>query len=440
MNMHFHRSFFAEHIRGYIMTIQEQLALAAHTAQHASISEAEDAPRINALLCACAAALRQQSDAILAANAKDLARMDKADPRYDRLQLTPARIDGIAGDMEAVSKLPSPLGKVLLETVRPNGMSLRKISVPFGVVGCVYEARPNVTCDVFSLCIKSGNVCVLKGGSDAQESNTALVTVLRSVLNAHDFPEALCTLLPAGHDSTAALLQANEFVDVIVPRGSSRLIQFVRQNASVPVIETGAGICHTYFDAAGDVAKGAPIITNAKTRRVSVCNALDCLIIHESRLADLSALCRELAAHKVTIYADAPAFAVLKASNAYPKELLCPATEAHFGTEFLDYKMSIKTVASFDDALAHIARYGSRHSESIISEDTAAIRRFQQRVDAACVYANVSTAFTDGGQFGFGAELGISTQKLHARGPMALPELTSYKYLIEGNGQIRQNS
>ena len=386
--------------------------------------------------------LRQVADAldahqaeVLAANAEDLQRMDPANPKYDRLKLTADRVAAIANDMRNVASLPSPLGRVLQETVRPNGMVIKKISVPFGVIGVIYEARPNVTFDVFSLCFRSGNACVLKGGSDADSSNRALVKIIRSVLMEQGIDPAVCTLLPPEREATEELLNAVGWVDLIIPRGSGALIRFVRDHARVPVIETGAGICHTYFDQAGDVEKGRAIVNNAKTRRVSVCNALDCLIIHRARLADLLALCERLADHKVRIYADEEAFASL--AGHYPEELLEHVTAESYGTEFLDYKMSIRTVGSLEEALAHIARYSSKHSESIVSEDANAIRQFQRCVDAACVYANVSTAFTDGAQFGFGAEIGISTQKLHARGPMALPELTTYKYIIEGSGQIR---
>ena len=386
--------------------------------------------------------LRQVADAldahqaeVLAANAEDLQRMDPANPKYDRLKLTADRVAAIANDMRNVASLPSPLGRVLQETVRPNGMVIKKISVPFGVIGVIYEARPNVTFDVFSLCFRSGNACVLKGGSDADSSNRALVEIIRSVLMEQGIDPAVCTLLPPEREATEELLNAVGWVDLIIPRGSGALIRFVRDHARVPVIETGAGICHTYFDQAGDVEKGRAIVNNAKTRRVSVCNALDCLIVHRARLADLPALCERLADHKVRIYADEEAFASL--AGHYPEELLEHATAESYGTEFLDYKMSIRTVNSLKEALAHIARYSSKHSESIVSEDANAIRQFQRCVDAACVYANVSTAFTDGAQFGFGAEIGISTQKLHARGPMALPELTTYKYIIEGSGQIR---
>ena len=410
-------------------TLLHKASEAAASLQMISDSQVSD------VLRDVAKGLRAATDDIIAANALDLSRMNPENPKYDRLKLTPERIDSIASDMENVAGLPSPLGKVLSEAVRPNGMIIRKVSVPFGVVGVIYEARPNVTADVFSLCFRSGNVCVLKGGSDADASSRAIVSVIHEVLSAHGIDTAVCTLLPADREATAELLGAVGLVDVIIPRGSSALINYVRENARIPVIETGAGICHTYFDKAGDVVKGAAIVNNAKTRRVSVCNALDCLVIHEERLADLPAVCADLAASDVLIYADKQAYDALEGN--YPPELLQHATEDSFGTEFLDYKMSIRTVGTFEAALKHIATYSSRHSECIVSEDKEAIGMFQKMVDTACVYANVSTAFTDGGQFGFGAEIGISTQKLHARGPMALPELTTYKYLIEGEGQVR---
>lgn len=391
--------------------------------------------KINSILVDTAHALRKASGSIMEANALDLERMDKANPKYDRLKLTEERICAIADDMEHVATLPSPLGRTLESYTRPNGMSISKITVPFGVIGVIYEARPNVTADVFSLCLKSGNASLLKGGSDAECTNRKIVEIIHGVLASHGVNAAVCTLLPSSREATAQLLNAVGLVDLIIPRGSSQLINYVRQNSRVPVIETGAGICHTYFDLSGDVKKGCAIIENAKTRRVSVCNALDSLLIHGERLCDLPSLCMPLAGKSVVIYADKQAYNAL--AGHYPGSLLQPATESHYGTEFLDYKMSIRTVGSIDEALAHIAKYSSKHSECIISDDTAAIRRFQREVDAACVYANVSTAFTDGAQFGFGAEIGISTQKMHARGPMALAELTTYKYIIEGNGQIR---
>ncbi|MCR5548205.1 MAG: glutamate-5-semialdehyde dehydrogenase [Bacteroidales bacterium] len=400
----------------------------------AEVARLQDSRR-NELLNAVAGAIVAESDALLRANASDLARMREDDPRYDRLLLDRGRLEGIASDMRAVAGLPSPLGRVLAETVRPNGLKLKKISVPFGVIGMIYEARPNVTFDVFSLCLKSGNVCLLKGSKDADDSNRAEVALIKKVLKEHGVTEHAVNLLPSTHEATGELLAANGYVDLVIPRGGRRLIDFVRDNAKVPCIETGAGVVNTYFDESGDLAKGKAIVTNAKTRRVSVCNALDCLIVHSSRLPDLPELCSGLAAKDVVIYADERALAALR--GHYPATLLLPATEESFGTEFMNYKMAIRCVDSLDEALAHIAEYGSGHSESIVSEDDANVETFLREVDAACVYANAPTSFTDGAQFGLGAEIGISTQKLGARGPMGLEEITSYKWIIHGNGQTR---
>ncbi|HPB04871.1 MAG TPA: glutamate-5-semialdehyde dehydrogenase [Prolixibacteraceae bacterium] len=390
---------------------------------------------INSVLNQVADAAIANSEAILVENAKDLARMDKSDPKYDRLKLTADRIAGIASDMRNVASLPSPVGRELMQTTRPNGLKISKISVPFGVIGIIYEARPNVTFDVFSLCLKSGNACILKGGSDAIDSNTVIVEIIRSVLRNHNIDEHVLTLLPAGREEAAQLMNAHGYVDLIIPRGSQGLIDFVRKNSTIPVIETGAGICHTYFDESGDKEKGREIIYNAKTRRVSVCNALDCLVIHENRLNDLPYLLGRMTEANVVVFADEKAYKTL--GGKYPDHLLQHATDESFGTEFLDYKMSVKTVAGFEEALEHIATYSSKHSEAIISEDQNRLAMFRKMVDAAAVYTNTSTAYTDGAQFGLGAEIGISTQKLHARGPMALEELTSYKWIIEGEGQVR---
>lgn len=395
-----------------------------------------DTETIDKILLAVADEAEKEVDYILQENCRDLALMPKTDPKYDRLMLSQERILGITADMRKVAGLPSPLGRILASFDRPNGMRIEKVSVPFGVIGIIYEARPNVTFDVFSLCLKSGNVCILKGGSDAQYSNNAIINIINKVLISYGIDSNTAILLPNDHSFTDKLLTAVGQVDLIIPRGSGRLINYVREHALVPVIETGAGICHTYFDSDGDLEKGRNIVFNAKTRRVSVCNALDCLIIHRERLSDLASLCKPLSEKNVLIYADPKAYGAL--AGKYPESLLQPATDDSFGTEFLDYKMAVKTVDSFEEALAHIARYSSKHSESIITENESHKQRFAHEVDAACVYTNVSTAFTDGGQFGFGAEIGISTQKLHARGPMALPELTTYKYIISGNGQTRQ--
>lgn len=359
--------------------------------------------------------------------------MDKTNPLYDRLQLTADRLEGIANDMRNVATLPSPLGIVTKAHTLPNGLRLRRVSVPFGVIGMIYEARPNVTFDVFSLCFKSGNACVLKGGRDADNSNRESVALIHEVLKAHNIITAVVELMPATHEATAEMLNAVGYIDLCIPRGGRRLIDFVRDNARVPVIETGAGVVNTYFDEFGDLSMGQRIVNNAKTRRVSVCNALDCLIVHENRLSDLPQLCSPLANSNVVIYADEKAYAAL--DGKYP--LLEHATADSFGTEFMDYKMAIKTVSSFDEALEHIREYGSGHSECIVTADSNRAKRFQQSVDAACVYWNAPTSFTDGAQFGLGAEIGISTQKLGPRGPMALEEITTYKWLIEGEGQIR---
>jgi glutamate-5-semialdehyde dehydrogenase len=390
---------------------------------------------INQVLQDVAAEAIAQTNYLLAENQKDLDRMDPADPKYDRLKLTAARIGAIAGDIVNVANLESPLGKQLSETNMPNGLSIKKIRVPLGVVGVIYEARPNVTFDVFALCFKTGNISILKGGSDADFSNRAIISVIHKVLLKHQLNAHIATLLPADREATAALLSAVGYVDVLIPRGSQSLINFVRDNSKVPVIETGAGIVHTYFDDSGDLEKGAEIIANAKTRRVSVCNALDCLVIHANRINDLPQLTHILREKQVELFADEAAYTALK--GYYPGNLLHKATPEHFGTEFLSMKMAIKTVDSFEQALEHIAVYGSKHSEAIISGDAGHIATFLNNVDAAAVYANVSTAFTDGAQFGLGAEIGISTQKLHARGPMGLDELTSYKWIVKGDGQIR---
>ena len=391
--------------------------------------------QINRVLEALASETVAQTNTLLQENQKDLDRMDTSDPKYDRLKLTAARIQDIANDILNVAKLDNPLGEVLSETERPNGLRISKIRVPLGVVGVIYEARPNVTFDVFALCFKTGNICVLKGGSDADFSNRAIINVIHSVLKKHNIDINTVILLPVEREATEALLNARDYVDVLIPRGSQSLINYVRNNSKVPVIETGAGIVHTYFDETADLQKGAEIIFNANTRRVSVCNALDCLIIHSSRLKDLNTIAAKLAEKEVELFADEQSYTALK--GHYPAALLKHAEPEHFGTEFLSLKMAIKTVDSLDEALDHIAQYSSKHSEAIISENEQHIAEFLNRVDAAAVYANASTAFTDGAQFGLGAEIGISTQKLHARGPMGLNELTSYKWIVKGEGQTR---
>lgn len=391
--------------------------------------------KINEVLLAVASAAEDNMEEILKENKKDLARMDKADPKYDRLLLNEERIKGIASDMRNVAGLPYPLGKVLDSKTLPNGLEVSKISVAFGVIGIIYESRPNVSFDVFSICLKSGNACVLKGATDAADSNKVIVKVIREVLAGKGVSPEILQLLPPNREATAELLNARGYVDLLIPRGSQGLIQYVRENAMIPVIETGAGICHTYFDTTGDKEKGQAIINNAKTRRPSVCNSLDCLVLHKSRLNDLPYLCALLPEHKVEVFADELAYDVLK--GKYPDHLLKKATEESFGTEFLSYKMAIKTVNNFDSAVNHITHFSSKHSEAIVSEDQESIDKFLKIIDAGAVFANASTAFTDGAQFGLGAEIGISTQKLHARGPMALQELTSYKWVVKGSGQIR---
>lgn len=394
-----------------------------------------DPDKINSALSLVAHEAVANTEYIISENERDLALMEESDPRFDRLILTPERIRNIATDVRNVANLANPLDKVLMNDTRPNGLKISKVSVPFGVVGVIYEARPNVTFDVFSLCLKSGNACILKGGSDAINSNKAIVGVIGSVLEKNGIDRDILTLLPAGRDETLQLLNAREYVDLIIPRGSRSLIDYVRENSSIPVIETGAGICHTYFDEFGDKEIGRVIIKNAKTRRVSVCNALDCLIVHKSRIGDLGYLVGLCADSNVLIYADEKAYAAL--IGKYPSDLLQKATNESFGTEFLSYKMAVKTVDTFDEAMLHISEYGSKHSEAIISANKNRIQLFYKSVDASSVYSNTSTAFTDGAEFGLGAEIGISTQKLHARGPMALEALTTYKWIIEGNGQVR---
>jgi len=391
--------------------------------------------QINTILEDVADAAVAHTALLLKENQKDLDRMDPADPKYDRLKLTESRIQDIANDIRAVALLESPLGQVMTQYDRPNGLHISKVRVPLGIVGVIYEARPNVTFDVFALCFKTGNICVLKGGSDADASNRAILSIIHDVLLQHGTDVNTVTLLPVERDATEALLNAIGYIDVLIPRGSQSLINFVRNNAKVPVIETGAGIVHTYFDESADLEKGTQIIFNAKTRRVSVCNALDCLIIHSNRLSDLPAIAKPLAEKQVELFADERAYNFL--NGYYPTGLLHIAEAEHFGTEFLDYKMAIKTVDSLQEALNHIASYSSKHSEAIISENAGNIETFLNSVDAAAVYANASTAFTDGAQFGLGAEIGISTQKLHARGPMGLEELTSYKWVVKGDGQTR---
>ena len=386
-----------------------------------SLALLTDAQR-NDILNAVADAIIGNQERILKANAEDLAKMSRENPLYDRLMLTEKRLQDIAGDMRNVATLPSPLGHITKQKTLPNGLRLCRVSVPFGVIGMIYEARPNVTYDVFSLCFKSGNACVLKGGKDADASNRMGVSIIHEVLEKysslftlHSSLKDVVTLLPATHEATGEMLNAVGYVDLCIPRGGRKLIDFVRDTARVPVIETGAGVVHIYFDKEGDLEKGRAIINNAKTRRVSVCNALDTLLVHKDRAADIPQLLAPMEGKVEFFYND----------------------ESRYDTEFMDYKMNVVTVDSLEEAVDHIDRHGSGHSEAIVTEDEVAARKFQAHVDAACVYWNAPTSFTDGAQFGLGAEIGISTQKLGPRGPMALEEITTYKWLIEGEGQVR---
>lgn len=376
----------------------------------------------------------ENQDYILEENQKDLDRMDPENPKYDRLLLNADRLKAITDDVRNVANLASPLNIVLDEKQLDNGLNVSRVTVPLGTIGIIYESRPNVTFDVFALCLKSGNASVLKGSRDAKDSNIAIVKLIKEALAEYGL-EDLCYLAPAEREALPYILNAVEYIDCAIPRGSQGLIDFVRENAMIPVIETGAGICHTYVDTEADITKAKNIVTNAKSRRVSVCNALDCMVIHKDRLEDVSEIMSDMAQHDVEVFADEASYAQLEGN--YPSELLKEATEASFGTEFLSHKMSIKTVDSIDEALDHVAKFTSKHSEAIVSENKTTLEYYMKNTDAACVYANASTAFSDGAQFGLGAEIGISTQKLHARGPMALRELTSYKWVVVGDGQTR---
>lgn len=372
---------------------------------------------------------------ILQANLSDLSRMPESDPKYDRLLLNSKRLADIAHDLRCVAALPSPVGEVLEQRQLDNGLELKKVRVPMGVIAVIFESRPNVTFDVFALCLKTLNACVLKGSSDAHDTNRVVVKLMHEVLTEHGIDPAVVFLAPPQREHLSQILQAIDTIDLAIPRGSRGLIDFVRDNARIPVIETGAGIVHTYVDASADLVKAKSIITNAKVRRPSVCNALDTLILHHGLLSELPGLMKTMGEdYAVEVFADDAAFKMLDGQYAGD---LQHASDEHFGTEFLSMKMSIKTVSNLGEALQHIHSYSSKHSEAIVAEDLQAIEQFLNSVDAAAVFANTSTAFTDGGQFGMGAEIGISTQKLHARGPMALPELTSYKWIVKGKGQTR---
>ena len=406
---------------------------ATRVASRSLNSLAED--EVVAVLLTLADLVETDSHSLQAANRHDLSRMDPEDPKYDRLLLNAERLKAIANDLRRVAGLESPVGKVLEHRTLENGLELEKVSVPMGVIAVIYESRPNVTFDVFALCLKTRNACVLKGSRDARDSNHAAIGLIHRSLREHGFDPSVAFLAPADRGALPIVLKAIDDIDLAIPRGSRGLIDFVREHARVPVIETGAGIVHTFVDASADYDKARKIVTNAKARRVSVCNALDTLVIHRDWLGRLPDLLDELGTrYNTRVFADDDAHAAL--AGQYPAELR-RAEETHFGREFLSYTMSIKTVNNLQDALEHIDRYSSRHSEAVVAEDPNVIDAFLLHVDAAAVYVNASTAFTDGGEFGMGAEIGISTQKLHARGPMALPELTSYKWIIRGNGQVR---
>jgi len=394
-----------------------------------------DDMRIRAVLESLAERAINAEGEILEANLKDLSRMPQSDPKYDRLLLNPERLAAIAHDLKSVAALPAPVGEILQEKKLENGLELSKIRVPMGVIAVIFESRPNVTFDVFALCLKTLNACVLKGSSDAHDTNKVVVGLMHDVLTEHGLNPDCVFLAPPEREWLPHILQAVGYIDLAIPRGSKGLIDFVRDNASIPVIETGAGIVHTYVDASADLNQAQAIITNAKTRRVSVCNALDTLLLHRELLGELPRLMQEMGEdYQVDVFADEEAYRTLQGHYAGP---LNPASETHFGQEFLSMRMSIRIVAGLDEALDHIHRYSSRHSEAIVAQDPDTIEQFLNSVDAAVVFANTSTAFTDGAQFGMGAEIGISTQKLHARGPMALPELTSYKWIVRGSGQVR---
>ncbi|GAB4182527.1 MAG: glutamate-5-semialdehyde dehydrogenase [Wenzhouxiangellaceae bacterium] len=414
-------------------SLQEQLRqVKAASAQMFRLSD----DQVRVLLADLAERLLTHGDDWLQANRLDLERMARDNPKYDRLLLDEQRITGIADDLRRVAGLPTPVGEVLEQRRLDNGLELSKVRVPLGVVAVIYESRPNVTVDVVGLCLKSGNACVLKGSRDAEDSNRYVVGLIHDCLRDHGLNPDWVYLAPAERSALAPILNAVGLIDVAIPRGSQGLIDAVREQARIPVIETGAGICHTYVDASADCAMAQAIVTNAKARRVSVCNALDTLLIHRDKLTELPAILHDLGErHQVRVYADEAALAVLQGHYAGP---LQAATEEDYGREFLDYQMAVRTVDDLDQALAHIRRYSSQHSEAIVAGDHSVQEMFLNAVDAAAVYVNASTAFTDGGQFGLGAEIGISTQKLHARGPMGLAELTSYQWRIRGQGQIRE--
>lgn len=408
-------------------------ALGAMRAALPDLGRASDATR-SAALRNLAEAARKGTDKLLVANRKDLDRMDPTDPKYDRLLLSEERIEAIAADLERVADLPTPLGEVLEESTLDNGLKLTKVRVPLGVIAVIFESRPNVTFDVFGLCLKTGNACVLKGSRDADKSNKVIAGMIQDALASEGLPTELAYLAPSARNALDEVLGASGLIDLVIPRGGRGLIDHVREHARVPIIETGAGIVHTYLDISADPAKARAIVDNAKTRRTSVCNALDCLVVHEEFLSRLADVLAPLAEKDVEILADAQSFRVLVGAYA---GTVHRAEDDDFGREFLSMKMAIRTVPDVTEAIAHIQHYSSAHSEAIVAEDGDAIERFLDDVDAAVVYVNASTAFTDGGEFGMGAEIGISTQKMHARGPMGLKEMTSYKWIAHGDGHVR---
>lgn len=387
------------------------------------------------LLETIAALLQERKEAIILENEKDLLQMSPEDPRYDRLLLNGERIEALAQSVLDVALLADPTNVSLSKNIREDGLSIEKRTVPLGVVGVIYESRPNVTVDVAALCLRSGNVCVLRGGTDAWHSNRILVNIIRESLEVQGLNKDIVQLLPTDRKYVTELLTATKYVDIIIPRGSQSLIEFVRNNAKVPVIETGAGVCHTYVHESADLDAAVRIVANAKISRPSVCNALDTVLVDEKVAREfLKGVAPALAAYKVGVYADAAAYQLLDEAE-YP--VLHHAQEQDFGREFLSLNCSVKVVSSMEDALAHILKHSSKHSECIVSSNSEIIDIFMNAVDAAAVYANASTRFTDGGEFGLGAEIGISTQKLHARGPFALEKLVTEKWFVTGQGHIR---
>lgn len=379
--------------------------------------------------------LIENQNHIMVENQKDMERMENGDPKKDRLFLNEKRIQGLADSLRDVALLPDPSGEVLLERTIEQGLKLKKIAVPLGVVGAIFESRPNVTVDVAALCLRSGNACVLKGGKEADFSNRCLVKLIHQALEENGVDKNAVMLLPTDRQFVTELLTATRYVDIIIPRGSESLIQFVRKNSLIPTIETGAGVCHGYVETTANLEKARDIVVNARVSRPSVCNSMDCVIVDKGiATAFLPMLKADFIKWNVEIFADETSYPIFEKMQ-YP--MLQHAQAEDFGREFLDYKMAVKVVSGIDEALQHIQNYSSRHSEAIISENPIVIERFLNEVDAAAVYANASTRFTDGGVFGLGAEIGISTQKLHARGPFALEKLVTEKWVVVGDGQVR---